>query len=134
MQPNFGWTPQSVELQLTIAGTGYTGATQSMTIAPATAPAWSITGGTQVTTLSGNATIAFGPSGMMSTGNITLVDSADGLTITLTTIAYGGLSGNVTNSSGQTVATVTVDANGDGTINYTSGATAQIRDWVILSS
>jgi hypothetical protein len=134
MSPQFGWNPQPFDLQLTITGTGYTGATQSMTIAPATAPAWSITGGTQITTLSGTATIGFGPSGMMSNANITLVDSADGLTITLTSIAHGGLSGNVTNSSGQTVATVTVDANGDGTIDYTSGAMAQIRDWVILSS
>jgi hypothetical protein len=134
MSPNFGWNPQNVELQLTIAGTGFTGATQSMTIAPATAPAWSLTGGTQVTALSGTATIGFGPSAMMSNASITLVDSADGLTITLTSIAHGGLSGTVTNGSGQAVATVTVDANGDGTINYTSGATAQIRDWVILSS
>jgi hypothetical protein len=129
-----GWNPQPFSLQLTVAGTGYTGATQSMTIAPATAPAWSITGGTQITTLSGTATLGFGPSGMMSNANITLVDSADGLTITLTSIAHGGLSGTVTTSSGQTVATVTVDANGDGTIDYTSGETAQVRDWVILSS
>ena len=134
MSPNFTWNAQNVELQLTVAGTGYTGAMQSMTIAPATAPAWNLTGGTQVTSLTGNATIGFGPSGMMSSANITLVDSADGLTITLTSIAHGGLSGTVTNSSGQTVATVTVDANGDGTISYTSGAMAQIRDWVILSS
>lgn len=134
MSPNFGWSAQNVALQLTVGGTGFTGALQSMTIAPATAPAWSIAGGTQVTTLSGTATIGFGPSGMMSNANITLTDSADGLTITLTSVGHGGLSGNVTNSSGQTVATVTLDANGDGTINYTSGATAQIRDWVILSS
>jgi hypothetical protein len=134
MSPNNGWNPQPFQLQVTVNGTGYTGATQSMTIAPATAPAWTITGGTQVTTLSGTATIGFGPSAMMSTANITLTDSADGLTITLTSIGHGGLSGNVTNSSGATVATVTVDANGDGVINYTSGATAQIRDWVILSS
>jgi hypothetical protein len=132
--PSFGWNPQSFELQLTVAGTGYTGAAQSMTIAPATAPAWAITGGTQVTTLSGTATVGFGANATMSTANITLVDSADGLTITLTSIGNGGLSGNVTNSSNQTVATVTVDANGDGVINYTTGATAQIRDWVILSS
>ncbi len=129
-----GWNPQSFQLQVTVSGAGYTGATQSMTIAPATAPAWAMTGGTQVTTLSGTATIGFGQSAMMSTANITLTDSADGLTITLSSIGRGGLSGNVTNSSGQTVATVTVDANGDGVINYTTGATAQIRDWVILSS
>ncbi|HEX8805783.1 MAG TPA: hypothetical protein VF741_02495 [Candidatus Aquilonibacter sp.] len=129
-----GWNPQSFQLQVTVTGAGFTGAAQSMTIAPATAPAWTMTGGTQVTTLSGTATIGFGLGAMMSTANITLTDSADGLTITLSSIGRGGLSGNVTNSSGQTVATVTVDANGDGVINYTSGATAQIRDWVILSS
>jgi hypothetical protein len=130
-----GWNPQSFDLQFTVAGTGYMGATQSMTIAPATAPAWTMTGGTQVTTLSGTATIGFGQDATMSTANITLDDTADGLTITLTSVGNrGGLSGNVTNSSGQTVATVTVDANGDGVINYTTGATAQIRDWVILSS
>ena len=121
-------------MQLTIAGTGYTGATQSMSISPATAPSWMVSGGSQVTTLSGTATIGFGGSGMISNANITLVDSSDGLTITLTSISRGGLSGTVTNSADQTVASVTVDANGDGTIDYTSGATAQIRDWVILST
>lgn len=132
--PNFGWNPHNVQMQLTIAGTGYTGATQSMSISPATAPSWMVSGGSQVTTLSGTATIGFGGSGMISNANITLVDSSDGLTITLTSISRGGLSGTVTNSADQTVASVTVDANGDGTIDYTSGATAQIRDWVILST
>jgi hypothetical protein len=133
-QPFLGWNPQSTQLQLTIAGMGYIGATGSMTIAPAKAPLWTVNGGTQVTTLSGTATIGFGYAGMIGSANITLVDSADGLTITLTSIGRGGLSGTVTNSSDQTVATVRVDANGDGVIDYTSGATAQIRDWVILSS
>jgi hypothetical protein len=134
----WGWNPQPISLQLTVAGNGYTGATQSMSIASpvpaATPPAWTITGGTAVVTLSGTATLGFGPSGMFTDANIQLVDSADGLTITFTSASRGGLNGTVTNASNQTVATVTVDANGDGVIDYTTGATAQIRDWIILSS
>jgi hypothetical protein len=130
----WGWNPQGAQLQLSIAGTGYMGATQSMTIASGTAPAWSITGGTQIATLTGTANLGFGPSGMFSNVNVTLNDTADGLTITLTSSQGRELTGSVTNSSGQTVATVSVDVNGDGVIDYTTGATAQIRDWVILSS
>jgi len=136
----FGWNPQPVQLQFQIAGTGYTGATQSMTIAsPApgvTPPAWMLSGGTQVTTLSGNASLGFQANGMFSNSvDITLTDSADGLTITFTSSGqWGGLQGTVTNSSGATVATANVDANGDGVIYYTSGGMAMIRDWVILST
>jgi hypothetical protein len=130
----FGFNPQSTQLQLTINGTGYTGATGSMTIAPATAPAWTVTGGTQVTTLTGTASIGFGGNGSFgSNTNLTLTDSADGLTIALMSQGRGGLTGTVT-MAGQTVATVSVDDGGDGTINFTSGATAQIRDWVVLST
>lgn len=134
----WGWYPQPEQLQLTVAGNGYTGAVQSMSIAsPApqvTPPAWTITGGTQAVTLSGTATLGFGASGLFNNANIVLTDSADGLTITFTSANHGGLQGTVANASGQTVATVTVDANGDGVIDYTSGMTAQIRDWIVLSS
>jgi hypothetical protein len=134
-QPLSAWNPQGTQLQLSINGAGNIGPTGSMTIALAKPPNWSLTGGTQVTNLSGTATIGLGANGMFASNvNITLVDTADGLTVTLTSAGYGGLTGTVTNSSGQTVATVTVDANGDGQIAYTSGAVSQIRDWVILSS
>jgi hypothetical protein len=126
------WKGHDAQLQLTISGTGYAGATGSMTIAPATAPAWSISGGTQVSTLSGTLALGCHADDSLGTSSLTLTDSADGYTIALTSNGNHRLSGNVTNASNQTIATVNVDDSGNGVINYTTGATGKIRDWVVL--
>jgi hypothetical protein len=120
-------------LSLTVNGTGYTGAIGSLALSPGTAPAWTIGGGTKVVTLSGTATIGFGFSSVMSSVNLTLVDSADGLTVTLTSAHGPGLTGTVTNtSSGAVVATIVVDLSGTGMITYSNGSTEQVRDWIIV--
>ena len=138
--PTFGWNPQPVTITADISGSGYTGGPLSMTIAsPApgvSPPLWTLSGGTQITTLTGTASLGFQPNGCFSNNvNITLTDSADGYTITFTSQGqWGGLQGTVTNSSGQTVATANIDANGDGVIYFTSGGYGLIRDWVILTT
>jgi hypothetical protein len=129
--PIYRGNPSS--LTLTVNGTGYTGAIGSLTLSAGTAPAWNISGGTKVVTLSGSATIGFGFSSVMSSVNLTLVDSADGLTATLTSAHGPGLTGTVTNtSSGATVATITVDLSGTGTIKYSDGSTEKVQDWIII--
>jgi len=119
-------------LVLTIAGTGYTGAIGSLSLSAATAPAWKIAGGTQVVTLTGTATIGFGYSSVMSNADLTLVDSADGLTATLTSSHGPGLTGTVTNASGATVATIAVDFSGTGKVSFSNGTTEAVKDWVII--
>jgi hypothetical protein len=119
-------------LKLTINGSGYTGALGSLMLSPGTAPAWTIGGGTKVVTLSGTATIAFGFASVMSSVDLTLVDSADGLTATLTSSHGPGLTGSVTNASGATVATIAVDFSGTGAITYSNGSTEKVKDWIIL--
>lgn len=120
-------------LSLTINGTGYTGAIGSLTLSAGTAPAWKISGGTKVVTLTGTASIGFGFSTVMSSVNLTLVDSADGLTATLTSAHGPGLTGTVTNTaSGATVATIAVDLSGTGTIKYSDGSTEKVQDWIII--
>jgi len=119
-------------LTLSINGTGYTGALGALTLSTATAPAWKITGGTKAVTLTGNATIGFGFSSVISSADLTLVDIADGLTATLTTSHGPGLTGAVTNAAGATVATIAVDLSGTGKITYSNGTVDRVQDWVIL--
>ena len=127
------WNQGAQQLQLTIAGNGYLGAVGSMSIAPGTPPAWTLTGGTQVSTLTGSGTLVLGDDDSIGHANVTLTDAQNGYTITLTSQGDHHLSGTVTNSSGQTLATIQVDDAGNGVIDYTSGATGRIRDWVVLS-
>ena len=68
----------------------------------------------------------------MSSLSLTLDDAADGLTIALTS-SGNKLTGSVQNSKGQTVATISLDYSGTGTITYTSGALSIVKDWIILS-
>jgi len=95
------WGNNPSGLQLQISGSGYAGPNGSLSMLAVTPPAWLISGGTQVDTLTGTATIGFGgyqyghggwfaekarkPNGFyggaMSSIALTLVDSADGPTV-----------------------------------------------------
>lgn len=131
--------PSASQLQLTVNGDGFTGAIGSLVLSPATAPAWSISGGTQASTLAGTITLGFGGfggnhqcgSGAMSSIDLTLNDITDGLTVTLAS-SGGKLTGSVTNASGTAVATMTLDFSGSGSITYTSGEVDRVKDWVVI--
>jgi hypothetical protein len=112
-------------LHLTIAGTGYTGVLSGLTLTPGTAPAWSITGGMQAVTLSGTVSAGFSRAGLLSDTSLTLNDSSDGLSATLTSSHGGRLTGSITNASGQTVGTIALDLSGSGQVSYSDGTTAQ---------
>ena len=136
------WNNQPNQLQLTIDGSGYTGALGALSLAAGTAPAWTIAGGAQASTLTGTITLGFGGygggdpgcgAGAMSSINLTLNDLTDGLTVTLASSGGRHLTGNVTNASGSTVATISLDLSGSGTIAYTSGAVDQVKDWVVVT-
>jgi hypothetical protein len=120
--------------QITVAGSGYTGATGALTLQPASAPpAWVISGGTPAVALTGTVTVGFGYGDAVSAVNLKLTDAADGLTATLVSSTSGRLIGTVTNASGQIVATITLDRSGTGQISFTNGTIGQIQDWIILS-
>jgi hypothetical protein len=115
---------------------GYSGAFNALTLAPATAPAWSITGGTQIVGLTGTARIDYDDGGMVSAGvgtSITITDSVTGLTASLTGNGHGRLTGTVTGGTLTSPATISVDRSGSGTITYSDGTTGIVRDWVILN-
>jgi hypothetical protein len=140
-------------LQFTINGAAFAGPAGSLTLSPGTAPAWTIDGGTQVDALTGTATIGFGGywhghdgwrtgrergghdgwGGGMSGISLTLVDSADGLTVKLSGRG-GGLIGTVTQTAGgRQVATMYLDFFGNGNVVYSGGVTSPVRDWVIVN-
>jgi hypothetical protein len=153
-----GWQGGPSGLQLTINGAGYSGALGSLTLAAGAPPAWTITGGTQDGTLTGTATIGFGGfqhsrgrggwsmdwghggghgspgPGCMTSIDLTLTDTADGLTVAITSGGFGKLTGAVTETAGgQAVATMALDYSGTGTITYTSGQVDQVQDWIIVN-
>jgi hypothetical protein len=144
-------------LQLTINGAGYFGTLNALTLSPGTPPAWTIGGGTQNGTLTGTASIGFGGyqggdggdwrlrrghwghhggpgPGCMTSINLTLNDTADGLTVAITSAGHGQLTGAVTETAtGTAVATMSLDFSGTGTITYTNGTVDQVQDWVIVN-
>jgi len=138
------WIPSGnqgaqAQVQLQINGAGYTGSLGGLTLAAATTPAWTIGGGQEVTTLTGTVTSSFGGQGMggncgsgaMSSISLTITDTADGLVATLSS-SGAKLTGTVT-SSGTTVATISLDRSGSGSISFTNGTTSAVKDWVILT-
>jgi hypothetical protein len=149
-----GWGDGPSGLQIAINGAGFAGDAGALSITADTPPAWLISGGNQVDTLTGTATIGFGGfghsgdgwhsnarnarkplcSGAMSSLSLTLTDSANGLTVSLESNSRGELTGSVKQAStGQTVATMTLDFSGSGTVSYTGGATEQVQDWVFIN-
>jgi hypothetical protein len=133
-----------------INGAGFTGPAGALTLAQGSAPAWTIGGGTQVDTLTGTADIGFNgfqhdrtgwhaarrhvddcPTGITSL-QLTLMDTSDGLSVALTSNGNGTLIGKVTNiASGQAVATMDLNFYGNGTIAYSGGEVDRVIDWVV---
>jgi len=70
----------------------------------------------------------------MTSINLTLNDTADGLTVVITSAGPGQLTGAVTTTAtGAPVATMSLDFSGSGTITYTNGTVDQVKDWVIVT-
>jgi hypothetical protein len=160
--PSGGWQGGPSGLQLQISGIGYSGTLGALTLAAGTPPAWTITGGTQNATLTGTANIGFGGfnhghgggwhddsrnnnhhggrpggdpgPGAMTSLDLTLTDTADGLTVAITSAGFGKLTGAVTDTAtAQAVAAMSLDFSGTGTITYTSGEVDQVQDWIIVT-
>lgn len=118
-------------VQITLNAQAYTGASNSMTIAQGTLPAWTISGGTLFDSLTGNANVAYAANGIPTSAAVNLTDPQYNTTVSLTA-TQNGLTGLVQRGS-TTYATFSVDLSGNGTITYDGGATGQIQNWLIVS-
>lgn len=108
--------------------TDYQGAENALSLAQATIPNWTIAPASdQISSTSMTAQPT-------STGfTLTLVDNTNGGTFAIAGSSSGTVTGTLTNNAnGATVATFTIDAQGNGTLTYTSsGTTASIVNFVV---
>jgi hypothetical protein len=121
---------------VSINGTGsaFSGSLNALTLSAGTFPAWVVGGGSTIDTVTFNGTETFTSSGDLTAIALTVSDAADDGTVTM---SAGGtpvvISGTVKQTdTGQTLATFTVDASGNGTITYSNGTTAPISNWNVL--
>lgn len=125
-------------IDVTVSGNAEasTGALNSISIAPDAAnfPAWTLSSTqsmTQIAAVSLSGQFAFTPAGVPQGGAITASDSADDGTASIA-LATQGISGSIKQTdTGSVLATFSVDDNGNGSITYSDGSTAQIADWQI---
>jgi hypothetical protein len=115
--------------QLTMQLSVYQGALNALTISQGTFPSWTISPASDAT-----ASVALS-GGVTATGfSLSMTDSTDGASLSMTGNAAGAVTGTLTNTStGASVATFAVDANGNGTLTYSNGSTAAISDYIIQS-
>ncbi|MGH7755807.1 MAG: hypothetical protein ACREM8_05915, partial [Vulcanimicrobiaceae bacterium] len=121
-------------LNLTGTEVAYTGALNALALAQGSGTTWTITGGTQVAsaTLSGGFT--YSGSGVLVAGTTVVTDTADDATVMLVAATNGGVTGTVKQTStGQVVATFTIDANGNGAVAYGNGTTGTITGYYVVS-
>jgi len=115
-------------------GASYKGTLNALTLSEGPFPGWSVSGGmlADSVTLSGGLTFSGG--GIVTGGSLIIVDAAADATVNV--VAGGSpltISGVIKQTdNGQTMATFTVDANGNGTITYSNGTTALIIAWQII--
>jgi len=61
----------------------------------------------------------------------TVTDAKDGTAFTLNLVSTTQLTGTVTTAAGATLATVSLDASGSGTITYSAGGSAPVTNWTL---
>jgi hypothetical protein len=118
-------TASSVTVSMAVAA--YQGAENRLSIAQGTFPNWTISPASDQTasvSITGSAT---------STGfALTLTDNTNGGTFAISGSSSGNVTGTLTNNStGATVASFTVNGQGNGTLTYSSGTQVQIVDYVV---
>ena len=113
----------SVNMQVS----AYQGAPNALSVAVATFPDWTISPSSDLLN-----TLAISGSGSATSVTLTLTDSANDATLSMTGSVGGTIAGTLTNNAtGATVATFTVNAQGSGTVTYGNGSTASIVDYIV---
>lgn len=123
-------TSGTYNVTLNLNAQGYTSGAGAMSIAAGTFPAWTISGGTLVSSLSGTMTAAYAGNGSPTSLSASFTDPMYGTSVALTS-TLSGVSGTITKGT-TSYATFSVDMNGHGTISYSDGTTGQIQDWMIV--
>jgi hypothetical protein len=114
--------------------TSESGATGALSLTTPTSTTFAIAGaGTAMAsnTTSGHAALfaLFSPA---PTG-WTVTDATDGITfsLTITNTTSGALTGSVTSAAGKSLAQLTLDESGSGTITYSGGSSAAVTSWTL---
>ena len=61
----------------------------------------------------------------------TVTDAVDGTAFTLNQVSTAQLAGTVTTAAGDTLARISLDASGSGTISYSGGGSAPVTNWTL---
>jgi hypothetical protein len=125
----------TVTIPVSGSAASYAGAPGALSLAQAAFPNFAVSGGTLTGSGSFQGTFTYTPSGVLVSGSCTLTDAAADGTVTVTSAGTPATSVNgviTRTSTGQTLATFTVDANGNGTITYGNGSTGRIVNWQIF--
>ena len=115
------------QLSLNMQVSAYQGALNGLSVAVATFPDWTISPSSDLLN-----TLAISGSGSPTSVTLTLTDSANDATLSMTGSPGGTITGTLTNNAtGASVATFTINAQGSGTVTYGNGSTASIVDYMV---
>jgi hypothetical protein len=98
-------------------------------VAPTSGAAWALSGATPISTVAGNASVAYNGSIAVS-GTYTLTDSVFGIAMS-GTLANAALHITLTRS-GVTLATIGVDGDGNGNVTYADGSTNVVAGFTMV--
>lgn len=114
------------------AGTFFKGPLGSLTLSAT--PPFTVSGGTALGTTNVSGSVAFDPMGNILSVSITgTLWNGDSINVTSSGTPPGvAINGTITDTSGNPVATFSVDQNGDGIITFASGWQALIIDWHVV--
>lgn len=114
-------------------GSAYGGSLNALSLAAGTFPAWNISGGTLLDSATLSGQFGFSTLGLVTSGTLTLTDAADDGIVAMTGSSTGVAGTIKQTSTGQQVATFSVDQDGNGTVNYSSGVVGQVVAWQVIS-
>ncbi len=119
----------STQLTVNMQISTYQGALNALSITAATFPDWTISPSAD---LLGSLSMSGTESASSTTVSLTMTDSTNNATLTMSGSAGGTITGTLTNNAtGATVATFTVNAQGNGTVTYGNGSSASIVDYMV---
>jgi hypothetical protein len=119
----------STQLTVSMSISTYQGALNALSITAATFPDWTISPSAD---LLGSLSMSGTESPTSTTVSLTMTDSTNNATLTMSGSVGGTITGTLTNNAtGTAVATFSVNAQGNGTVTYGNGSTASIVDYMV---
>jgi hypothetical protein len=112
-----------------MTATTYSGSALAL-VPPSSGTGWGLSGGTQMDSLSGTGTATLSGS-LVTSGSYNITDTTAGITASGSFAGSGPLTITLT-QNGATLATITVDADGNGTITYADSTRETVAGFVIF--